>query len=104
MSFWKSMEEIVNQGLSVSREVWGKAKEKAMDLGDKGILKYEIMQLEKEASNKFFELGTKVYEILVKENKNTVSKSTAGVKELILEIKKLEETVNRKENELKGKK
>ncbi len=44
MSFKDRMEKIINQSLSVSRDVLDKAKTKAQDLGDKGLLKYEIMQ------------------------------------------------------------
>ena len=101
MSFWKGVEEVLNQGLSVSKEAFDKAKEKAKELGDKGVTKLEITQLEREASRKSLELGKKVYELLVKEGKNTVSKNTPEIKSLIAELKDLEERVNKKEKELK---
>ena len=45
MSFGDRMDEIVNQGLEFSRELLGKAKEKARELGEKGLLCYEIAQI-----------------------------------------------------------
>ena len=101
MSFKERMEKIINQGLAVSKEVLDKAKTKSKDLADKGVLKYEIMQLEKNEGKKFMELGGKVYELLVRDNKNTVSKSTAEIKELLLELKDLEDRIEEKEVELK---
>ena len=53
MSFWDRMEEIVSQGLESSRDILGKAKEKAKDLGEKGLLRYEISQIERQAEKKF---------------------------------------------------
>ncbi len=101
MSFWKGVEDIFNQGVSISKEAFDKAKEKAKELGDKGVIKLEITQLEREASKKSLELGRKVYELLVKEGKNTVSKSTPGIKDLIEDLKDLEARVDKKEKELK---
>ena len=57
MSFWERMEEVVNQGLESSRDILSKAREKARDLGEKGLLHYEIMQLERQAEKKFSKLG-----------------------------------------------
>ncbi|NOY10436.1 MAG: hypothetical protein GXP33_16505 [Spirochaetes bacterium] len=101
MSFKNRMEKILNQSLSVSRDVFDKAKTKAKDLGDKGLLKYEIMQLEREEEKKFSALGTKIYDLLVRNNKNTVSKNTPEIKELLAELKDLEDRIDKKELQLK---
>ncbi|RKX81872.1 MAG: hypothetical protein DRP57_11155 [Spirochaetes bacterium] len=101
MSFKDRMDKIINQGLSVSKEVLDKAKTKSKNLADKGVLKYEIMQLEKAEGKKFLELGGKVYELLVRSNRNTISKSTPEIKELLMELKDLESRAEEKETELK---
>ncbi len=101
MSFKDRMEKIINQSLSVSRDVFDKAKTKAKDLGDKGLLKYEIMQLEREEEKKFSALGTKVYDLLVRNNKNTISKNTPEIKELLAELKDLEDRIEKKEFQFK---
>ena len=99
MSFWDRMEQIVNQGLESSREVLGKAKEKARDLGEKGLLRYEITQIERQAEKKFSQLGATVYERLVLKDQATVNKE--AVKELLDDIQELKNRLEKLENDLK---
>ena len=99
MSFWDRMQQIVNQGLESSREVLGKAKEKAKDLGEKGLLRYEITQIERQAEKKFSQLGVAVYEKLVVKDQATVSKEAA--KELLDDIQELKNRLEKLENDLK---
>ncbi len=99
MSFWDRMEQIVNQGLESSREVLGKAKEKARDLGEKGLLRYEITQIERQAEKKFSQLGATVYERLILKDQATVSKE--AVKELLDDVQELKNRLEKLENDLK---
>jgi hypothetical protein len=93
------MEEVVNQGLESSREALGRAKEKARDLGEKGLLRYEITQIERQAEKKFSQLGATVYEKLVLKNQATVSKE--AVEELLDDIQELKNRLEKLENDLK---
>jgi len=99
LSFWDRMEEVVNQGLESSREILGKAKGKAKDLGEMGLLRYEIGQLERQAEKKFSQLGAKVYEKLVLKEQATVGKE--AVKEFIDDIQELKDRLERLEQDLK---
>ena len=99
MSFWDRMEEVVNQGLESSREVIGKAKEKARDLGEKGLLRYEITQIERQAEKKFSQLGAAVYERLVLKDQATVSKE--ALSELLDDIQELKNRLEKLEDDLK---
>jgi len=99
MSFWDRMEEVVNQGLESSREILGKAKEKAKDLGEIGLLRYEITQIERQAEKKFSKLGAAVYEKLVLKGQATVSKE--AVKELLDDIQELKDRLEKLEKDLK---
>lgn len=99
MSFWDRMEEVVNQGLESSREVIGKAKEKAKDLGEKGLLRYEITQIERQAEKKFSQLGAAVYERLVLKEQATVSKE--ALSELLDDIRELKDRLEKLEHDLK---
>jgi hypothetical protein len=92
------MEQIVNQGLESSREVLGKAKEKARDLGEKGLLRYEITQIERQAEKRFSQLGATVYEKLVLKDQATVSRE--AVKELLDDIQELKNRLEKLENDL----
>jgi uncharacterized phage infection (PIP) family protein YhgE len=99
MSFWDRMEEVVNQGLESSREVIGKAKEKARDLGEKGLLRYEITQIERQAEKKFSQLGAAVYERMVRKDQATVSRD--ALSELLDDIRELKNRLEKLEDDLK---
>jgi hypothetical protein len=99
MGFWDRMEELVNQGLESSRDILGRAKDKARDLGEKGLLKYEILQLERQAQGKLTQLGVQVYEKLALRGQTTVSRDAVHV--LLTEIQDLKEQVEAKERALK---
>lgn len=101
MAFWERMEKALSKGIETSKEVLEAAREKAKDLGDKGLLKYEILQLEKQAEKRFTQLGTTVYETLVREEHQTVSKSTAKIKVLLQDIEDIEQRINEREQALR---
>ena len=101
MSLWERMEKALSKGIETSKEVLETAKEKAKDLGDRGLLKYEILQLEKQAEKRFTQLGTAVYETLVREGKHTVSQSTSKIKLILQDIEDIERRINEREKSLK---
>lgn len=100
MDFWDRMRHAIDQGLDSSRGFLSKAGDRARDLSERGILRFEIKQLESQAEQLTAKLGSRAYEVLVKEGKNTVSKSTPGVKEIIGEIQDIEQRVKDKEEQL----
>jgi hypothetical protein len=100
MSFRKRIEEIMRKGLDTSLEVIDKAKEKTKEAGEKSLLRIKIGRLENQAERKFGMLGSRVYQTLVEDGKSTVSKSTAGIKEIIEEIKAIEKEIGELEDEL----
>ncbi len=101
MDFIERMKTVISQGFDTTKEALGQAADKAKELGEKGILRFEIGQLEREAGKKFSALGSTVYRALVDEGKNTVSKGTADVKALLMEIEDLKKRIEAKEKDLK---
>jgi hypothetical protein len=101
MAFFERMKEIIDQGVENTKKVLNSAAEKAKELGEIGVLKYEISQLEKQVEKRFALLGGNVYSILVEKNKNTVTKSTPEIKELLDEINDIEKKIDEKEDSLK---
>jgi hypothetical protein len=99
MGFWDRMEELVNQGLESSRDLLGKAKDKARDLGEKGLLKYEILQLERQAQAKLTQLGVQVYEKLGIKEQSTIGRE--ALRGLLEEIQDLKERIETKQEALK---
>ena len=102
MSFWDRMQEVINQGVETSKDVLNKAKEKAKDLGEMGILKYEIMKLEKQAEKNFLLLGSKVFELFVEKKMGSVNKDDENIKKLISEVTEIQKEIEEKEEALKN--
>jgi hypothetical protein len=101
MSFWDRMQKVIGQGIEVSKVALDKAKDKAKELGEKGMLSFEIMQLERLMENKITELGTMTYDLLVEQGKTGLSRETAEFKSIIAEIQGIEKKITDKEEALK---
>ena len=101
MGFKERMQETIGQGLKTSRELFAKAREKAKDLGEKGVLRLELSQLDNQAEKLFAKLGTAAYHVLVEEGHNTVSPNTPEIKEILSEISELRKRIEEKENQMK---
>jgi len=100
MDFFEKMQRGVNDGLAVSRDLFRKAKVKAKDLSEIGILKYEIKQLENMSEKLASRLGVTVYKVLCEDGQGTVSKRTPGVKDIIDEIDDVRRKLEQKQQAL----
>lgn len=100
MGFFERSKKLVREGMMSTKEVLDKAKEKTKELGEKGVVKFEIMQLEKQAEKRFAEIGRHVYEVLVKEGQQTISKGTTEIKHTLQEIEELERAIDEREKAL----
>ena len=101
MAFWDRMNETIEKGLEASKEWWGKARETAKDLSEKGVLKLEIAQLERQAQNEFARLGSRVYEAFVQNEQKTLSSGSPQIKEVISEIQDIRERIEKREKRLR---
>ncbi len=97
MDFWDRMKVAMEKGLDGSRELLSKAKDRAQDLGERGVLRLEVMQLENQAEKLIGKLGTRTYEALVTEKRLQVDRDTEGVAELIGEIDHVRDRIREKE-------
>lgn len=97
MDFWDRMKNAMEKGLDGSRDLLGRAKDRAQDLGERGVLRLEIMQLENQAEKLIAKLGTRTYEALVSEQRMQVDRQTEGVSELIDEIDEVRAKIREKE-------
>lgn len=86
MGFKDRMKELIGQGLEVSRDFVSKAGSKAQDLGEKGVLKLEMMQLEGQAQKLYDRLGLEVFSLLEDKGQKTVSRDTPAIREIMDEI------------------
>ena len=101
MDFKDKLQKTLNQGLSASKDLFGKAKDKAKDLSDIGVLKFEIGQLKKQEERVLEKMGKDVYTMLVVEEHSTVSKKTPAMKKHIEDIDDIRKRIEGKEELLK---
>jgi len=95
----KKLQDGLNKGLSVSRDLMLKAKDKAQDLGEKGVLKIEIMQLEEQAGKLVGKLGAHVFEAFGEGRKSL--DRTEEIDALIRDIEDVRRQIEEKERQLK---
>jgi hypothetical protein len=97
MDFWDRVKTAMDKGLEGSRDLLSKAKDRTQELGERGVLRVEIMQLESQAEKLLGQLGTRTYEALVKEGHDQISTSTAGISEIIAKIDEIQSQITEKE-------
>lgn len=88
---WRGVERAVNQGLRGSRDALDRARSKARELGERGALRLDLLQLERQRSRLLEELGELIHERLGTHGQATVSHGTPGVKDLMARIDDLAE-------------
>ena len=102
MGFWDRSKELLNKGVMSTKEILEKAGEKGKELGEKGVARFTIAQLEKQVENRFAQIGRQVYEVLVKEGQQTVSAGTTEIKNLLQEVEKIEGEIDEFEKDLEA--
>ncbi|MDR2741705.1 MAG: hypothetical protein LBB98_06070 [Treponema sp.] len=124
MTFGERMKELLDQGLAVSKELAGKAGEKAQDwgergfsasrefvskagakaqdLGERGVLMLEIKQLEGQAQSLIARLGAEVYNAFVERDEPVVSADAPVVQSLLAELAVLKSGIEKRETELQN--
>ncbi|MDR2394016.1 MAG: hypothetical protein LBD93_07670 [Treponema sp.] len=90
------------KGLRVSKEWMNKAGAKAQDLGEKGVLVIEIKQLKGQAQKLIETLGLTVYEALVTQELERITRDTPKVKEILAEIASIQHSITEKETALQS--
>lgn len=97
MGFWERSKNLLSQGVMSTKEILEKAKDRSKELGEKGVAKFEIAQLENQAEKRFAQIGRHVYQVLVKEGQKTISDGTTEIKKLLEEVDEIERTIDEKE-------
>jgi hypothetical protein len=102
MSFTEKIQNKIMDGFKVTRDALSDAAEKAKELGQKGILQFEMKKLDKQIENKLAILGSEVYSLFFEKNQKTISKDTAEINDLLSQINKMEKEIDQKEIEFKA--
>jgi hypothetical protein len=104
MTFGERMKEILDQGLTVSKELAVKAGAKAQDLGERGVLMLEIKQLEGQAQKLLTRLGNEAYIAFTEHDQNSISRDTVEIRTILDELAVLKDAIEKKETDLKNRK
>ena len=104
MTFSERMKEKLEQGLAASKDFAVKAGAKAQDLGEQGILRLEIKQLESQAQKLIGRLGNETYKSFVELDQASLDRESSEIKSILAELSRVRETIEKKEAELKTRK
>ena len=102
MTFSERMMDLLDQGITASKEFAVKAGARAQDLGERGVLMVEIKQLEIKAQKLFGQLGNEIYLAFAERNQETVERNTPEIEIILTELAKLREAIEHKETDLKN--
>jgi hypothetical protein len=101
VTFAERLQDMINKGLAASKDLASKAGAKAKELGQKGVLKVEILQLRSRVEKLTAKLGAEVYAAFVDKNQASVSKDSPAVAKILAEIEEQRTAIERKEDEYK---
>lgn len=99
MGFTDKLQDMLAQGLEVSKDFVEKAGERAKDLGRMGVIKIEIMNLRSDAQKTAAQLGLLVYKAFGEKDEPFLSAAAEGVKPLVERLKNLNDDIETREAE-----
>jgi hypothetical protein len=100
MNFIDRLKETISKGYENASDLLSDAAEKAKEMGEKGVIEYEIRKLEKEIENLMPVLGSEIYD-LYRNKKLKVLNEAEKAQKLLNEIENKEFQITDKENKLR---
>ena len=104
MTFSDRMKELFEQGWTASKDFAVKAGEKAQDLGERGILMWDIKQLEGQAQKLISRLGSEAYKAFTEHNQTSIEREAIEFRTILEELAVVKEQIEKKDADLKGRK
>jgi len=102
MTFSERMKAMLEQGLAASKDFAVKAGAKAQDLGERGILMWDIKQLENQAQKLLTRLGNEAYILFSDKDQPVIDRETIEIRSLLDELASVRDQIEKKEFELKN--
>ena len=102
MTFGERMKEMLDQGLAASKEFAVKAGAKAQDLGERGVLLWDIKQLENQAQRLLTRLGNETYMAFTEHDQQTIERDAIEFRTILEEIALIKDQIDKKDFELKN--
>jgi len=98
MKFSDRMKDLLEKGLDGSKDFLAKAGTQAQIWGEKGKLKFEILQLRSKAQSLTSQLGTQVFELLEEKGEPMIGSQSEGIAPLLQQMKDIEREISEKES------
>jgi len=102
MTFSERMKDLLEQSWSASKEFAIKAGAKAQDLGERGLLMWDIKQLENQAQKLISRMGNEAYMAFTEKNQTTIDREAVEFRTILDEIANIKVQIEKKEYELKN--
>jgi len=102
MTFNERMKDLLEQGWTASKEFAIKAGAKAQDLGERGLLMWDIKQLENQAQKLLARMGDEAYVAFTDKNQTTIDREAVEFRTILDELANIKEQIEKKEYELKN--
>jgi hypothetical protein len=102
MAFSETLKLLLDQGIAASKDLAGKAGAKAQELGEKGVLKLEIAQLQSKLRQATGKLGVEAYKAFVEYGEPILKAEDESVKGILTEIADTKALIEKKENDYKN--
>jgi len=101
MTFWDSLKDFMDKSIEASGKALNEFGEKTKELGQKGVIKFEIAQLRNQFKQQSDKLGLVVYELFIKADKESITRRNSDVVPLLEKMQELEKLISQKEEEYK---
>ncbi|MDR1838736.1 MAG: hypothetical protein LBQ93_04010 [Treponema sp.] len=104
MTFSERMKDILEQGWTVSKDIAAKAGAKVQDMSERGLLMWDIKQLEGQAQKLLARLGNEAYIAFTEHDQSTLDREAVEIRTVLQEIAVIKDAIENKETELKNRK
>jgi len=102
MTFSERMKEMMEQSWAVSKDLAMKAGAKAQDLGERGMLMWDIKQLENQAQKLLARLGNEAYIAFTDRDQPVIDRESTEIRTILEELGIVKDQIEKKDFELKN--
>ena len=101
MSFINKLTDFLDKGVDMSRDAITKAGDVVQDMGNKGVLRIEILQLKEKQNKEYRDLGMAVAEIFRDSPYESITRDTVRVWKSLELIRDFDQQIKTREEKLK---
>lgn len=104
MNLSEKLKTMLAQGVDLTREAAEKAGSVAKELGEKGVVQFEIFKLKAQAQQVACQLGLEVYAALMERGQASLTRESPEIAAILKRLNSLNSDIDGREAELSAKK